>query len=174
MKSGAFQLWVQLDLACTQPRQERRGVRVAGLAEALALVRAAEEQPALGARQADVEQAHLLLLGLPRAVAAQVDPFEKQILKPGNHLIGSMVETRRFQAMGQTGWGRVKQLYSPTVCQRVVGRRAGTPQPHQRAVVGARSGDLLVVQAQVDVLGARHADPRLPPAVGMVRDTSKP
>jgi hypothetical protein len=27
--------------------------------------------------------------------------LKKQILKPGNHLIGSRVETRRFQAMGQ-------------------------------------------------------------------------
>ncbi len=35
-------------------------------------------------------------------VAVQVDPFdEEQILKPGYHVSGSRVETRRFQAMGQ-------------------------------------------------------------------------
>ena len=33
------------------------------------------------------------------AVAAKVDPFEKQTLKPGYHIFqGSRVETRRFQA----------------------------------------------------------------------------
>jgi hypothetical protein len=37
-----------------------------------------------------------------RGVAVQVDPFEsKTFLKPGDHVSGSRVETRRFQAMGQ-------------------------------------------------------------------------
>jgi hypothetical protein len=42
-------------------------------------------------------------------VAVQVE-FEKQTLKPVSHLIGSMVETRRFQAMGQLHFN----MYSPT------------------------------------------------------------
>jgi hypothetical protein len=34
-----------------------------------------------------------------QGVAAQVDPFGEQALKPGFHFIGSRVETRRFQAL---------------------------------------------------------------------------
>jgi hypothetical protein len=37
-----------------------------------------------------------------RGVVVQVDPFEiVQILKPGYHISGSRVKTRRFQARGQ-------------------------------------------------------------------------
>jgi hypothetical protein len=44
-------------------------------------------------------------------VAVQVAPFEKQqILKPGDHFIGSRVETTRFQALW-VNW--IQQLYSP-------------------------------------------------------------
>jgi hypothetical protein len=39
------------------------------------------------------------LLPRRRAVAAQVDPSESNILKPGYRISGSRVETRRFQAM---------------------------------------------------------------------------
>jgi hypothetical protein len=35
------------------------------------------------------------------SVAAQVDPFESKGLKPVSHFIGSMFETRRFQAVGK-------------------------------------------------------------------------
>jgi hypothetical protein len=38
-----------------------------------------------------------------RGVAVQV-AFESKFLKPGFHLIGSMVETRRFQANSETGF----------------------------------------------------------------------
>jgi hypothetical protein len=40
-------------------------------------------------------------LALNRSGAAQIDPFESKGLKPVSHFIGSRVETRRFQAMGQ-------------------------------------------------------------------------
>jgi hypothetical protein len=37
----------------------------------------------------------------PHDVVVQGEFFDGKGLKPGFHLIGSMVETRRFQAMGQ-------------------------------------------------------------------------
>jgi hypothetical protein len=43
-------------------------------------------------------------------VAVQV-AFERQALKPGIHLTGSRVQTRRFQAMGQL----IFNVYSPTL-----------------------------------------------------------
>jgi hypothetical protein len=37
----------------------------------------------------------------PLAAAVQVDPFESKGLKPGYHVSGARVETRRVQAVGQ-------------------------------------------------------------------------
>jgi hypothetical protein len=49
---------------------------------------------------------------LLRTVAVQAGPFESsKVLKPGYHISGSRVETRRFQAMGQH---TAFNLYSPT------------------------------------------------------------
>ncbi len=40
----------------------------------------------------------------PLGVRAVQVAFESKGLKPGFHFIGSRVETRRFQAMGQLDW----------------------------------------------------------------------
>jgi hypothetical protein len=44
--------------------------------------------------------------------AVQVE-FERHVLKPGFHLIGSRVETRRLSAMGSNGSGGVN-VHRPT------------------------------------------------------------
>jgi hypothetical protein len=48
--------------------------------------------------------------GAGRSVAVQIENLKKQTLKPGFHVIGSRVETGRFQAMGHI-W--ILNLYSP-------------------------------------------------------------
>jgi hypothetical protein len=68
--------------------------------------------PTHHARHARRQVHHLARQGARRPVAVQVDPFESEVLKRGNHLIGARVETRRFQARGlKTGHhitGRLK------------------------------------------------------------------
>jgi hypothetical protein len=57
-------------------------------------------------------------------VAVQVDPFEsKLILKPGYHITGPRVETRRFQAMGSTGFN----LYRPHLGRAIFFRELRGP-----------------------------------------------
>ena len=59
------------------------------------------------------------------------------------------------------------------VGERVIGRGGGAPQAYERAVVGFSGSSLFVVKPEVDVLRPGHPDPRLPPAVGVVRDAAE-
>jgi hypothetical protein len=77
-----------------------------------------------------------------RSVAVQVE-IESETLKPGDHISGSRVETRRFQPQGHS--------YIQLV-----------PRPHRCGVVRAHAGREVVLQP-------RDAVPRQPLGAGRYR-----
>jgi hypothetical protein len=62
-------------------------------------------------------------LNQPQGVAAQVDPCESKGLKPGFHMIGPTVETRRLQAIAKKLCQTLPKSFLPktfanTFCQK--------------------------------------------------------
>jgi hypothetical protein len=74
-----------------------------------------------------------------QGVAVQVDPFESKGLKPGYHITGARVETRRFQARGEL------QYFNALQPHQGVARAEPLVAPGD----GARERPLVAVDARI-------------------------